>query len=83
MTLLVFYVHLNILAMFCYNLHPAQPEEDPSQPGSSLGFFLGFGLSREFFLATVLLHLHCLLFGVLGWVSVQHFEVSADVRRAT
>uniref|UniRef100_A0A8C7I396 AVL9 cell migration associated n=1 Tax=Oncorhynchus kisutch TaxID=8019 RepID=A0A8C7I396_ONCKI len=29
----------------------------------------------------VLLHLHCLLFGVLGWVSVQHFEISADVRR--
>ena len=28
------------------------------------------------------LHLHCLLFGVLGWVSVQHFEISADVRRA-
>uniref|UniRef100_A0A8K9XWM3 unspecific monooxygenase n=1 Tax=Oncorhynchus mykiss TaxID=8022 RepID=A0A8K9XWM3_ONCMY len=25
-----------------------------------LGFFLGFGLSREFLLATVLLHLHCL-----------------------
>ena len=23
-----------------------------------------------------------LLFGVLGWVSVQHFETSADVRRA-
>ena len=22
-----------------------------------------------------LLHLHCLLFGVLGWVSVQHFEI--------
>jgi hypothetical protein len=22
------------------------------------------------------------LFGVLGWVSVQHFEISADVRRA-
>jgi hypothetical protein len=50
--------------------------------GSSLDFFLGFGLSREFFLATVLLHLHWLLFGVLGWVSVQHFEISADVRRA-
>ncbi|XP_055786499.1 uncharacterized protein LOC129860162 isoform X4 [Salvelinus fontinalis] len=26
--------------------------------------------------------LRCLLFGVLGWVSVQHFEISADVRRA-
>jgi hypothetical protein len=24
-----------------------------------------------------------LLFGVLGWVSVQHFDKSADVRRAT
>ena len=35
-----------------------------------------------FHLATVLLHLHCLLFGVLGWVSVQHFVTSADVRRA-
>ena len=78
MTLLVIYEHLNILAMFCYNLYPAQPEE----PGSSLGFFLGFGLSREFFLATILLHLHCLLFGVLGWVSVQHFVTSADVKRA-
>jgi hypothetical protein len=30
----------------------------------------------------VLLHLHCLLFGVLGWVSLEHFEISADVRRA-
>jgi hypothetical protein len=30
----------------------------------------------------MLLHLHCLLFGVLGWVSVQHFLTSADVRRA-
>jgi hypothetical protein len=26
--MLVIYEHLNILAMFCYNLHPAQPEED-------------------------------------------------------
>ena len=65
LTMLVIYEHLNILAMFCYNLHPGQPEEDWPPPGSSLGFFLGFGLSREF-LATVLLHLHCLLFGVLG-----------------
>jgi hypothetical protein len=31
---------------------------------------------------TVLLHLHSLLFGVLGWVSVQHIEISGDVRRA-
>ena len=28
LTMLVIYEHLNILAMFCYNLHPAQPEED-------------------------------------------------------
>jgi hypothetical protein len=28
LTLLIIYEHLNILAMFCYNLHPAQPEED-------------------------------------------------------
>ena len=27
LTLLVIYEHLNILAMFCYNLHPTQPEE--------------------------------------------------------
>ena len=75
---------MNILAMFCYNLHPAQPEEDwpPHIAWFLSRFFLGFGLSREFFLGTVLLHLHCLLFGVLGRVSVQHFEISADVRRA-
>jgi hypothetical protein len=28
LTLLVIYESLNILAMFCYNLHPAQPAED-------------------------------------------------------
>jgi hypothetical protein len=28
LTLLAIYEHLNILAMFCYNLHLAQPEED-------------------------------------------------------
>jgi hypothetical protein len=28
LTMLVIYEHLNILAMFCYNFHPAQPEED-------------------------------------------------------
>ena len=81
---MVIYERLNILAMFCYNLRPAQPEEDchPSEPGSSLGFFLGSGLSREFFLATVLLHLDCLLFGVLGCVSVQHFVSSDNVKIA-
>ena len=55
LTLLVIYEHFKILAMYCYNHHP-------SEPGSALGFYL----SREFFLATVLLHLHCLLSGVLG-----------------
>ena len=30
----------------------------------------------------MLLHLRCLLFGVLGWVFVQHFVTSADVKRA-
>ena len=28
LTLLVIYERLNILTMFCYNLHPAQSEED-------------------------------------------------------
>ena len=28
LTLLVIYEHLKILAMYCYNLNPAQPEED-------------------------------------------------------
>ena len=73
-----------ILAMFCYNLHSAQPEEDWPL---LIAWFLSRFLPRfwpfwEFFLATVLLHLHCLLFGVLGWVSVQYFEISADLRRA-
>jgi hypothetical protein len=69
-TLLVIYERLNT----SYILLPAQPEEDwlrtGSEPGFSLGLFQGFCRSREFFLATVLLHLHCLLFGVLVWVSV-------------
>ena len=77
LTLLVIYERLNILAMFCY-LHPAQPEEDwPPLIAWFLSIsFLGSSLSREFFLATVLLHLHCLLFGVLGWVSVQNLDIS-------
>jgi hypothetical protein len=37
--------------------------------------------SSEFFLATVLLH--CLLFGVLGWVSEKHFVTTADVKRGS
>jgi hypothetical protein len=53
-----------------------------SEPGSSLGFFLGSCNSRKFFQATVLPHLHCLLFGVKGWVSVQHFVTSADVKKS-
>ena len=49
------------MAVSSYNLKPAKPEED---------WFLCSCLSREFFQATVPLHLHCLLCGVLGWVSV-------------
>jgi hypothetical protein len=56
LTLLVTYEHLNILAMFCYNLHPAQPEE--AWPP-----LIAWFLSRF----------------LLAWVSVQHFEISADV----
>ena len=48
--------------------HSQKGTGHPSEPGSSLGFFLGSCLSREVFLATV--PLHCLLFLVLGWVSV-------------
>ena len=55
------------------NKHSQKRTGHPSEPGSSLRFFLGTGLSREYFLDTVLLHLHCFLFGILGWVSVQHF----------
>jgi hypothetical protein len=47
----------------------------------SLGPFLGSGLSRELFLATVLLHINCLLFGVVGFF-LKHFVTSAEVRRA-
>ena len=83
LTLLVIYEHLNILAMFCYSLHPAQPEEDwPPLIAWFLSKFLPRFWPRKFFLSTVLLHLHCLLFGVLGWVSVQHFVTLADVKRA-
>ena len=49
--------------------HSQKRTGHPSEPVSALGFFLGSCLSREFFLATVLLRLHYLLFGVLGWVS--------------
>ena len=77
LTLLVIYERFNILAMFCYN-HPAQLEED-WQPLRA--WFLSRCLSREFFLATMLLHLHCLLFVILGWVSVQHFVTLADVKK--
>uniref|UniRef100_A0A8C7VZJ1 Ndrg family member 3a n=1 Tax=Oncorhynchus mykiss TaxID=8022 RepID=A0A8C7VZJ1_ONCMY len=53
--------------------HSQKRTGHPSEPGFSLGLFLGSCLSREFFQAVVLLHLHCLLFGVLGWVSVEAF----------
>ena len=60
LTLLVIYKHLNILAMFCYNVRTARRGLATSQ---SL-------VPREFFLATMLLYLHCLLCGVVGCVSV-------------
>jgi hypothetical protein len=33
-TMLAIYEHLNILVMFCYNLHPAQPERGLATPHS-------------------------------------------------
>jgi hypothetical protein len=56
---------------YSYNFtrHSQKRTGHPSEAGSSLGFFLGSSIFGEFFVATVL-HLHCLLFGVLGWVSV-------------
>jgi hypothetical protein len=62
---------LALMAMYAYNLHRHSQKRTshPSEPGSSLGFFLGSCFSREFFLATVLLNLHCMLFEVLSWVS--------------
>ena len=66
LTLLVIDERLNILTMFCYNLHPVQPEEDwPSLRAWFLSRFLprsllepsGSGISREFFLATLASHL--------------------------
>jgi hypothetical protein len=79
LTLLVIYEHLHLLknnlalmTIYSYNLHrhSQKKNDNPSEPGSSLGFFLGSGLSMCFFLAAMILHLNCLLFGVLGWVSV-------------
>jgi hypothetical protein len=78
LTPLVIYEHLeeqftiNGYVYLQYNLHRRSQKRSghTSEPGSSLGFFINSCLSREFFLTTVLLHLHCLLFGVLGWVSV-------------
>ena len=52
LTLLVIYEHLNILAMFCYNLHLAQPEEDwpplivfPSHRASTPALLVVWGFS--------------------------------------
>ena len=78
LTVLVIYEHLNILAMFCYNLHPAQPEEDWPP-------LIDWFLSRFWhFLGVLPSHRASTpaLLAVLGWVSVQHFVTSADVRRA-
>jgi hypothetical protein len=66
LTLLLIYECLNILAMYCYNLHRHSQKRTghPSEPGSSLCFFIGSCLSREFFLATVLLHLNWCCLGL-------------------
>ena len=48
LTLLVIFERLNILVMYCYNLHRHSQKRTghPSEPGSSLGFYLGSRLSR-------------------------------------
>ena len=45
--MLVIYEHLNILAMFCYNLYPAQPEEDWPPHICSLSLSVSLSLSEE------------------------------------
>jgi hypothetical protein len=82
MTLLVIYEHLNILTMFCYNLHLAQPGEYwPPLVAWFLSRFLprfwpfsGVFSSQR---ASTSALLAVWGFGVLGWVFVQHFEISA------
>ena len=49
-------------------------------PGGDTGGDLGVFPSRR--ASTPALLAVCLLFGGLGWVSVQHFVTSGDVRRA-
>ena len=69
LTLLVIYEHL---AMFCYSLHPVQPEEDwpPLRAWFHSRFFPDRRASASALLA------------VSGWVSVQHFVTLDDVKRA-
>lgn len=82
LTLLVIYKRLKILnngvalinghvlTLIVSTKHSQKKTGYPSEPGSSIGCFLNSYLSREFSLATVHLHLHCLLIVVLDWVSV-------------
>ena len=78
LTLLIIYERLNLLrnnltlmAMYPYNPHLAQPEEDcPLIRAWFLSRYLPRFLSfYRVVIASVLLYLHCLLFGVFGWVS--------------
>uniref|UniRef100_A0A3P8YQI1 HMG box domain-containing protein n=1 Tax=Esox lucius TaxID=8010 RepID=A0A3P8YQI1_ESOLU len=48
----------------CFTRHSQKRTGHPSEPGSSLGFFLNIELLREFFLATEVQHYCCLLLGV-------------------
>jgi hypothetical protein len=50
------------------------------QTGSSLGFFLVFLCSGEFFLATVLIYITCLLVFLDGFL-YKHFVPTADVKK--
>ena len=70
LTLLVIYESLNILVMYCYNLHPAQPEEGwPPLSAWVLSRFLPRFLP---FYGVFLSHCASTsaLLAVLGWVSV-------------
>ena len=71
LTLLVIYERLNILAMFCYNLHPAQTEEDwPPLRAWSLSRFLPRFVPFPLDFPSHRDSTSALLSGVLGWVSV-------------
>ena len=74
LTLLVNYERLNILAMFCYNLYPAQTEKDwpPLRAWFLSRFLPKFLPFKDVFPShhASTSALHCMLFVVLGCVSV-------------